>query len=75
MLLIIGLVYKADMTQWWENANRQIDEQVLSTAITTEQAIENKPQKRVPLSSEPPAAVLQKLTQKPITMFQRLLGA
>lgn len=64
MLLIIGLVYKADMTQWWENANRQIDEQVLSTAITTEQAIKNKPQQLIPpVSSEPSAAVIQKPTQ------------
>ena len=64
MLLIIGLVYKADMTQWWESANRQIDEQVLSTAITTEQAIENKPQQFIaPKTIEPPAAVIQKPTQ------------
>ncbi len=64
MLLIISLVYKADMTQWWESANRQIDEQVLSTAITTEQAIENKPQQFIaPKSIEPPAAVIQKPTQ------------
>lgn len=64
MLLIIGLVYKVDMTQWWESANRQIDEQVLSTAITTEQAIENKPQQFIaPKSIEPRAAVIQKPTQ------------
>ena len=64
MLLIIGLVYKADMTKWWESANRQIDEQVLSTAITTEQAIENKPQQFIaPKTIEPPAAVIQKPTQ------------
>lgn len=75
MLLIIGLVYKADMTQWWENANRQIDEQVLSTAITTEQAIENKAQKRVPLSSEPPAAVLQKPTQKTNNNVPAIVGS
>ena len=64
MLLIIGLVYKADMTQWWESANRQIDEQVLSTAITTEKAIENKPQQFIAAKTiEPPATVIQKPTQ------------
>ncbi|WP_213609219.1 AAA family ATPase [Pseudoalteromonas sp.] len=44
MLLIIGLVYKADMTQWWKDSNRQSNEQVLTTAITTEQVTQSKEQ-------------------------------
>ncbi|MCK8133899.1 SPOR domain-containing protein [Pseudoalteromonas sp. SCSIO 43095] len=64
MLLIIGVVYKADMTQWWKNANSQSDEQVLTTAITTEQAIQNKqqPAKSPTLFTSP-----QPITKEPTT--------
>lgn len=50
MLLIIGLVYKADMTQWWKDSNRQSNEQVLTTAITTEQVTQSKEQPTKALS-------------------------
>ena len=64
MLLIIGVVYKADMTQWWKNANRQSDEQVLTTAITTEQAIQNKQQ---PVKSPTLFTSPQPITKEPTT--------
>lgn len=64
MLLIIGVVYKADMTQWWKNANSQSDEQVLTTAITTEQAIQNKQQ---PVKSPTLFTSPQPITKEPTT--------
>ncbi len=37
MLLIIGLLYKSDMTQWWQQYYQQAESQVLTTAIPVEQ--------------------------------------
>ncbi|WP_350602671.1 AAA family ATPase [Pseudoalteromonas sp. SMN1298-MNA-CIBAN-0114] len=40
MFLIIGLLYKSDMTQWWQQYYQQEETQVINTAISIEQVSE-----------------------------------